>query len=575
LKVPAPEKFTHRTHKGLAACAEQKQGLELVEEPLDPGWLENFLDALAERATTEPTIVAVKNIEQTIRRQHISPSISILEPPAHIVDPEAVARLLAEPSFSPSELTLAIKLYLYAPTRRLDIPIHGDEYDVWAAKVACTEASAAYETLKSHRRSTCVMSHEQCLRGLMKGELKNHRIIIDDASMLEEAVSKAFGCDCGIAFLRAASTGNDALMKITDLIALWVEKVRANEDVHYITKADLALRETKGLLERLDAALALPLPAQTIDCLKNLRAILDDTNLPGRITYIETMMNGDHALHSVPDDIASLLRDRLYREAPTSLFVPQGSASMLRAIVTNDVPTILHSPNDTTSVSLEYTKDWEMRSWMENITGKAVLLVSSRRAIEDIFVKYTELLEALDITLLCQGTSGGASRLVGSFAGAKGKTILVVTPWMYEGFDLPPGSIDELVLNAIPFDHPHHAIYSQRGKRFAPQEFEHYTLPRTMHRMFRLLRAFCRHRKDDARFLITDERLTSRNYGPTIQSYLDRVTRSKSNEEEVSTDTTAETPKSPVKKEGKSATKNARKESANPNQQTLFGETEF
>jgi hypothetical protein len=61
----------------------------------------------------------------------------------------------------------------------------------------------------------------------------------------------------------------------------------------------------------------------------------------------------------------------------------------------------------------------------------------------------------------------------------------------------------------------------------------------------------------------------------TIQSYLDRVTRSKSNEEEVSTDTTAETPKSPVKKEGKSATKNARKESANPNQQTLFGETEF
>ena len=90
---------------------------------------------------------------------------------------------------------------------------------------------------------------------------------------------------------------------------------------------------------------------------------------------------------------------------------------------------------------------------------------------------------------------------------------------MYEGTELPAGSADRLVLESLPFDHPHQMVYSKRFDH-TRNGFESYAMPRVEARLFRLLRTFCRQRKPDGDVLILDKRLHEKAYGRRIQQYL-------------------------------------------------------
>jgi ATP-dependent DNA helicase DinG len=153
--------------------------------------------------------------------------------------------------------------------------------------------------------------------------------------------------------------------------------------------------------------------------------------------------------------------------------------------------------------------------------GKTVILLGSRGGIEDLFVRHMPSLEERGIAFICQNLSGGQGRMQAEFAAAKSPAIWLLTPWTFEGVELPPASIDHLVIGSLPFDSPSHPVMSRRAERYA-DSFAGYILPRLLHRLFRLLRTFCRYRTEGGDVIVIDERLRTKKYGKDVRKYLER-----------------------------------------------------
>ena len=111
------------------------------------------------------------------------------------------------------------------------------------------------------------------------------------------------------------------------------------------------------------------------------------------------------------------------------------------------------------------------------------------------------------------------------FTVAKTPCIWLLTPWTYEGVTLPPEMVDQLIIQRLPFDYPSHPTFAKRSEHYK-NSFEEYSIPRLEHRIFRLLRTFCRHRTLDGSVIVLDDRLDKKAYGKRIKSYIEDLARS-------------------------------------------------
>jgi Rad3-related DNA helicase len=105
------------------------------------------------------------------------------------------------------------------------------------------------------------------------------------------------------------------------------------------------------------------------------------------------------------------------------------------------------------------------------------------------------------------------------FLMAEGKCVMVMTPWMYEGLDLPKNTVAHLFIQTLPFDHPSHAVISKRALRYG-DPFSEYSLPRLTQRLFRLLRTYSLHATSDGTISILDDRLQKKEYGKKLKHSL-------------------------------------------------------
>ena len=122
--------------------------------------------------------------------------------------------------------------------------------------------------------------------------------------------------------------------------------------------------------------------------------------------------------------------------------------------------------------------------------------------------------------------NGGQGRMQAEFSSCKGTVVWLLTPWTYEGIELPPDTVDHLILDSLPFDHPSDIIIQARSRHFE-NPFEQYMLPRLKCRLFRLLRTFCRQRTEHGTVQILDKRLKQKKYGRDVQQYLEQFQRKK------------------------------------------------
>ncbi|TSC59091.1 MAG: ATP-dependent DNA helicase DinG [Candidatus Peregrinibacteria bacterium Greene0416_19] len=530
--------------KPFALPPSQAGSVVLMEEPLDPLHM-NKVIAAAIKDTKMTHWVTVKNLDATLRRLPSSlkenKELRILYPPMQLLDEESAKSFGQSASFAtPDEVTLAIKLAWYAPRTRGDFPLHGGEEAVWNGKIACTAESATYANQFNTIPSVLLLDHRQLLNFLIDPDHAAHgatsgatdgggaligqtSVIIDDASMLEDTATKAYGWYCDVEALRAGAQGNDLLTRLIDVLQLLIEKIRQFQDIRYLTPSDLKTPEARGLREQIDTVLQTELTPQVKWHLECARKIFDPENLSNRIAYIEQRPNGNQSLHSVPERIGNLLSQTLYHKHPTTLLVPAGSSDFIPEVIPPAAGAQSKYDRGPEAFRIPITFH-ENGMPLEDLftnppSGKTILLLPGKSSIEDLYVKEAVPLEEAGITLICQGMSGGQGRMQAEFVAAPTPALWLMTPWTFEGIDLPPETVHHLYIKALPFDHPHHPVVSRRSALYR-DAFGGYCVPRVMLRLFRLLRTFCRFKTDGGDVHILDERLFSKAYGKRIRQYL-------------------------------------------------------
>ena len=509
----------------------EKGSVQLLDEPLSQHFLQTVVNGVDQHAS-DMHWIAVKNLHSTVRQLHIPKSVHIAHPTFSVLNPEAKDQLLSQESFTADEATLAVKLHWYDPTHYDDMPVHGDEKSIWYGTLACTNTSKAYTDQFQLDSGIVLIDHKQLLEILSNADHpgramlhEDAHVVIDDASMLEDTATKSYGWYCALESLRAAAENHEGLTRFTDVLQLWIEKTRDFQDVRYIVPSDLKTPESRGLREQLETLLEddlLQSKELVQKQLRDLAKILDAENLPHRICWIEQRQNGSQFLESVPERIGDLLKEHLYDTYSTTLLIPPGSDSSLNEILPPGLQTI--AGPSTRYLTLQMPIEFSGERTADDVLadppeGKTVLLVGSRTRIEDIFVRYTKDLEERGITLICQGFGGGSGRMQAEFSAAEGSAVWVITPWIFETVELPFETIDHLLLDALPFDHPAHTVLSKRCEHYR-NAFMEYSLPRLLHRLYRILRTFCRYKSQEGEVLFLDKRIEQKRYGKDIWKYI-------------------------------------------------------
>ena len=509
---------------------------EIVDEPLDPGHLASVMTGALSNTTTRHWI-AVKSLRPILRRlpESLVKQIGVFHPPHALIDADAVLRFAQQKEYTADEATLALKLAWYEPTRRDELPLHGGEEAVWNGKLSCTTLSQAYVRQFEKMPPVVLLDHRELLSLIMDSAPAEAKvlnaathIIIDDTSMLEDTTTKAYGWFCAMDDMRAAAQGNELMTRFVDTLQLWVEKVRQFQDIRYLSPSDLDSHDTKGLRTLMSDVMQQEWPAQLTRHLEDLQKILQIENLHHRIAWIEQKPSGSQILQSVPERIGQLLGDTLFKRFPTTLLIPQGSADMLPEILPvasrglRVTGTSNPKPETRNSTPISFDPHPNLDELLTSPPpGKTVILLPGKSAIEDLYVKYMEALEKKNVTLICQGMSGGMGRMTAEFLAAPAPAVWLITPWMFEGVDLPVGTVDHFILKALPFDHPSHPVLGRRSQCYR-DPFNEYSLPRLLHRLFRLLRTYARIKTPEGDVRILDDRIQTKGYGKTVKEYLEQ-----------------------------------------------------
>ncbi len=481
---------------------------------------------------------AVKNMHSTLSRVTPPTNVTLLSNPEHLLSRTKCDALLALATITVDEMTLLQKIALYDGKCYRDFPIHGGEKNVWYGKLACTKNDKEYrDLLETAMHTPTLLTHAHLLRliGDTPEILRSDtHIIVDDASMLEDTATEAYGFFFVCATVRAAAEGNERAMRLLDSIELWALQTRNGMDLRYLTDADLSLDSTLSFKKNLEECLLLrdAFPPSFLSSLSTLLSILDPLRLDTSIVWIEAFQDGSQSIKAVPSSIATLLSNTLFQKHRVSLIVPPESFDRLQAILHDDIPVQHHAEYTPSPLTLQTKNVPSLEALLKNPPdGKSILLVASKRSIEDIYVRYYDLFSAQNATLLCQGFAGGTGRMQAEFLMAQGTSVMVMTPWMYEGLDLPPHTVAHLFIQTLPFDHPSHAVISKRALRFL-DAFTDYSLPRLTQRLFRLLRTFSLHATQNGTISLLDDRLEKKEYGKKLRTYLESLFEKKSEKKE-------------------------------------------
>ena len=509
--------------------------VELLEEPPAPVVLQTIIDAACNDESTVHWI-AVKNVEATLQQLTLSDDVRVLYPPQLLARENAKDMLAGQSTLTADEATLLLKLQWYGDEHRTNLPIHGNERSVWNGAIACTESSPRYTKQFEDLPTVILIDHRQLLRFLAdpehaaKGALtENAHVIIDDASMLEDTATKAYGWYASVNDLRAAAERDAELTGILDLLEIWIERTRNLQDMYYLAEKDVTSHDAKGLREKLENYLQKNDTGENAAWqLTHLSNLLSPDHIHDRITYIEHRIDRTNILRSVPERVGTFLRDHLYGTHPTTLLIPPGSSKSLHEILPAEVDTVVNSTlceSLRPSIEIAFEKDRDLQSILADPPdGHTIILTPSKRSIDDIYIKHAEHLEQQGIQLICQGISGGMGRTTAAFLSADAPAILIMTPWAYEGIELPPDIVSTLILLRLPFDHPSHAVLSRRAEHYQ-NPFMEYSLPRMQQRLFRLMRTFSQHATKSAEMLFLDERLETKPYGKKVWADLKTLAR--------------------------------------------------
>ncbi len=160
----------------------------------------------------------------------------------------------------------------------------------------------------------------------------------------------------------------------------------------------------------------------------------------------------------------------------------------------------------------------QMRSLVEASEGRAFLLFSSQRALEEVYGRIGADLEVDGYATLVQGRDFARSELLRQFR-ERERAVLFGLKSFWEGVDVPGDALSLVVIDKLPFDPPDDPVQEARVARLKAEGanwFGAYVLPNAILRLKQGVGRLIRTRDDRGVMAILDKRIQTKGYGRQV-----------------------------------------------------------
>ncbi len=279
----------------------------------------------------------------------------------------------------------------------------------------------------------------------------------------------------------------------------------------------------------------------------DLRTVFGVRDPDARVYYVELTRSGRRApqpeVSAAPLGVADLLREKLFDRVPTiatsATLAIDGDFSFYRARVgleatrevtlpyAFDYPSaaLLYLPRlrfepafgDASGPYLDEMAE-QMRTLVEVARGRAFLLFSSQRALDQVYQRIGTGFEAEGYTTLVQGRDFARVELLRQFR-ERERAILFGLKSFWEGVDVPGEALSLVVIDKLPFDPPDDPVQEARVSRMKAEGanwFGGYVLPNAILRLKQGVGRLIRTRDDRGVMAILDKRIYTKGYGRQV-----------------------------------------------------------
>ena len=367
-------------------------------------------------------------------------------------------------------------------------------------------------------------------------------------------------------FIRFQSTGSIRLVEDAreeanqqfGLIMSWLERQRVRDRGHGVThtvdQADFVhnvledpLRELQSRLKSMKDAATTEDDQQEIDAhLRRCRELRNDLDvmvshtLPDYVYWINTSTRGRFdrvVLHATPVNVSEELNAHLFDKLDSIVMTSAtlatnqnfdyfrnrvglshsrellvGSPFNYQEQVEIHIPSRMPDPRDRTFTQAATV---QILNYLKLTHGKAFVLFTSYRMMDEVYENILPDLEQLGIEVLKQGEGLSRSAMLAAFR-EDIDSVLFGTSSFWEGVDVRGESLSSVIITKLPFEVPTHPVIEARVKQIEDRggnPFMEFSLPEAIIRFKQGFGRLIRTKTDTGIFVALDSRIRTKFYG--------------------------------------------------------------